>query len=62
MLKNWSEFIKLVDPDIFTGYNIVNFDFPYLLDRADHLGIRTFSLLGRIKGVHSKYKSTSFSS
>ena len=29
-----------MDPDIITGYNIQNFDFPYLLDRAAHLKVR----------------------
>ena len=30
----WAEFIRIVDPDILTGYNILNFDLPYILDRA----------------------------
>lgn len=37
MLMAWKEFIKLVDPDIITGYNIVTFDFPYILQRANTL-------------------------
>ncbi len=28
-----------MDPDIITGYNIQNFDLPYLLDRAKHLKV-----------------------
>ena len=28
-----------VDPDIITGYNIVNFDLPYLLNRAKKLKV-----------------------
>ena len=40
-----------VDPDIITGYNINNFDFPYLLDRADALKVgESFAYLGRIHG------------
>lgn len=35
MLNKWKTFIQVVDPDIITGYNIANFDIPYLLDRAD---------------------------
>ena len=34
MLLKWREFINSVDPDIITGYNIANFDIPYLLNRA----------------------------
>ncbi|GFQ74715.1 DNA polymerase delta catalytic subunit, partial [Trichonephila clavata] len=39
MLKEWADFIRAVDPDIVTGYNIQNFDFPYLLNRAAHLKV-----------------------
>ena len=39
LLQKWSEFVREVDPDIITGYNIQNFDFPYLLDRAAHLKV-----------------------
>ena len=33
LLDKWAEFIREVDPDIITGYNINNFDGPYLLNR-----------------------------
>ncbi|KAG8345457.1 DNA polymerase family B exonuclease domain [Trypanosoma vivax] len=39
MLLAWAQFLKEVDPDILTGYNICNFDFPYLLDRGSALAI-----------------------
>jgi DNA polymerase delta subunit 1 len=32
-----------------TGYNIMNFDFPYLLNRAKHLKCMSFPYLGRIR-------------
>ena len=32
MLKSWQRFVLDVDPDIITGYNIVNFDIPYVID------------------------------
>lgn len=51
MLLKWSEFVQEVDPDIIIGYNTSNFDFPYLLDRADTLKVdRKFYNLGRLKG------------
>ncbi len=37
-----------VDPDMITGYNIANFDFPYLIDRAKALKVDKFAFLGRI--------------
>lgn len=50
LLKAWQQFVIESDPDIFTGYNILNFDLPYLLNRAEHLKIESFHYLGRIKG------------
>ena len=34
MLSAWATYLVKIDPDIFTGYNILNFDMPYLLNRA----------------------------
>lgn len=51
MLDAWANFIREVDPDIFTGYNINNFDFPYLINRASHLKVKNFDYLGRIKNI-----------
>ena len=34
MLMKWRSFVIACDPDLITGYNIANFDFPYLLNRA----------------------------
>lgn len=34
MLLKWKDFVCTVDPDIISGYNITNFDIPYLLNRA----------------------------
>lgn len=38
-LKAWSTFIRLMDPDVITGYNIQNFDLPYLISRAQTLKV-----------------------
>lgn len=37
MLMKWRAFLEASDPDIITGYNVQNFDIPYLLDRATAL-------------------------
>lgn len=55
-LQKWAEFLREVDPDIITGYNIQNFDLPYLLNRAAHLKVGDFSYLGRIKDIRSSIK------
>jgi DNA polymerase delta subunit 1 len=49
LTKKWADFLREVDPDIITGYNIQNFDFAYLLARAQHLNIHSFPYLGRLK-------------
>lgn len=76
MLISWRAFLEAADPDIITGYNIQNFDIPYLLDRADTLSKavkrkrgsnsnplkETFKLWGRVKGTEVKMKKTAFQS
>ena len=51
MLQAWRDFIQQVDPDVIIGYNISNFDFPYLMDRAKALKAENFAFLGRIKSM-----------
>lgn len=71
MLSKWCAFMRAADPDIITGYNVQNFDVPYLLDRADVLSKRNaaakstlagFALWGRIRNVKAKMKDTVFQS
>ncbi|XP_033123470.1 DNA polymerase delta catalytic subunit-like [Anneissia japonica] len=62
LLKSWSKFIKDVDPDIITGYNIQNFDMPYLLNRAAALKVTDFPFFARIKGSRSVIKESTFQS
>src|SRR3569833_613665 len=62
MLIEWRNFLAEVDPDIITGYNIANFDFPYLLDRAKHLKVRGFEYWSRIPTKKSEVENTNFSS
>lgn len=62
MLEAWTKFIQQVDPDVLIGYNIANFDFPYLLDRAKALKSTKFAYLGRERGVRTEAKDTHFSS
>jgi DNA polymerase delta subunit 1 len=51
VLIAWTNFIRRLDPDIITGYNIFGFDFKFMYNRAEVLGcLDEFSQLGRIKG------------
>ncbi|KAL5336422.1 DNA polymerase family B-domain-containing protein [Aspergillus crustosus] len=62
MLMAWREFVQKVDPDVIIGYNISNFDFPYLLDRAKHLKCTGFPYWTRLNGIRSEAKESNFSS
>ncbi|KIH87952.1 DNA polymerase delta subunit 1 [Sporothrix brasiliensis 5110] len=62
MLASWRDFLLRVDPDIITGYNIANFDFPYLLDRAQHLKVPRFNHWTRIPSVQSQSKDSNLTS
>lgn len=62
MLEKWAAFVRQIDPDIITGYNINNFDFPYVIDRARTLKSTAFSHLGRVKGIQSVVKVTTLQS
>lgn len=67
MLLNWKDFVNICDPDIITGYNIANFDIPYLLNRAATLekkcpALKKFADIGRLKGVKAVMRETTFQS
>merc|ERR550519_3128043 len=58
LLSKWASFVRECDPDLITGYNINNFDLPYLLNRAKALKVPNFNYLGRIKDVQSVVKES----
>ncbi|XP_052407697.1 DNA polymerase delta catalytic subunit isoform X2 [Carassius gibelio] len=62
LLQSWAEFVRTVDPDIITGYNIQNFDLPYLLNRAATLKVSLFPYLGRVWGCKSVLRDSTFQS
>ena len=64
MLRQFREFIiHIARPFVITGYNVNNFDLPYLFKRASCLGIGAgFDCLGWIKGQRTKVKQKVFSS
>jgi len=67
MLLKWRDFVVACDPDILTGYNIANFDLPYLLNRAKTLEksdarLKGFPYISRIKGSRAVMRDTTFQS
>ena len=49
-----------MDPDFIIGYNIQNFDFPYIINRAKVLKIDGYGSFGRIPAMKSSLKSGKF--
>jgi DNA polymerase delta subunit 1 len=63
LLLAWKEFLLQVDPDVMIGYNIANFDLPYLIDRARACKLDdSFPFLGRVARNKSIVKNTTFAS
>ncbi|XP_042018724.1 DNA polymerase delta catalytic subunit-like [Salvia splendens] len=62
LLLAWRDFLREVDPDIIIGYNICKFDLPYLIQRAEVLGVAEFPIIGRIRNSRVRVKDTTFSS
>lgn len=62
MLYAWRNYLVALDPDIITGYNILNFDYNYLFKRADKLGVKEFHYMGRIINSKTHIKDTTFQS
>lgn len=60
LLVSFRDFLEMVDPDLITGYNICNFDLPYLLERAETLGIKQFSYLSRLRDSQSRIRNNNF--
>uniref|UniRef100_A0A061RE64 DNA polymerase n=1 Tax=Tetraselmis sp. GSL018 TaxID=582737 RepID=A0A061RE64_9CHLO len=62
LLLRWRDLVLETDPDLIIGYNICNFDLPYLLDRAQALGVPSFPFWGRVRGSRTSMKDAKFSS
>jgi hypothetical protein len=62
MRCRWQKLIEAVDPDVLIGYNILNFDFPYLVTRAQTLQIPAFLQWGRVRNTPLKMRDAQFSS
>lgn len=62
LLEDFEKLIITYDPDFLVGYNMINFDFKYLLDRAKALKIPKYGYFGRNLAQLSTAKSGRFMS
>ena len=63
MILSFSEFVRALQPDMITGYNIEGFDLTYLLERAEVLGISDqMSSITRSRSGSMRSADRSFSS
>jgi len=60
MLLSFRDFMEQTDPDFLTGYNINNFDLPYLIERAGALNLNEFCLLGRMRNSRTRIRVNQF--
>jgi DNA polymerase delta subunit 1 len=58
LLLFFEEFIMSYDPDFIIGYNIINFDLPFILDRAAKLDLKGYGHFGRSSALSRIKKST----
>ena len=61
-VRRWQQLVRAVDPDILIGYNILNFDFPYLVTRGKVLKLPNFMYWGRILATPLVMRDAQFSS
>lgn len=62
MITAWADFVREVDPDLITGYNIQNFDLAYLINRAKTLKADLFPYLGRLKNIKTTERKVTLQS
>lgn len=62
MLMAWRDFLLAADPDVITGYNCINFDMHYLLERAKLFQLNDFFFFTRLVNTKVTSKDTRFSS
>ncbi len=62
ILREWTEFIKIVDNDIWTGYNINGFDWKYMVDRDQWGYLGSLSRIRDLRSelVHKEMKSAAY--
>ena len=63
VLIEWAKFVRELDPDIVTGYNIFGFDFKFIFERAEELECQfEMGTLGRMKNKELTLEEKNLSS
>lgn len=50
----------MFDPDFIIGYNMINFDFKYIMNRAEALRMKAYGYFGRMRYARSNLKKEKF--
>ncbi len=61
IIRKFEELVRVLDPEIITGYNILGFDWDYMNSRLNN-ELKEWECMGRIKGKISKYDANTWSS
>lgn len=56
LLQGFCKLIRACDPDIFRGFNQRRFDWVYLFDRAEKLGVKSFGHMSRLVSTPGSIK------
>jgi len=62
LLNGFARFVQDHNPNVIIGYNILGFDYQYMIDRADFLNSSRFKSQGVLVGVDCTVKQISWSS
>lgn len=63
ILEGFSSFIRRCNPTVICGFNILGFDFPYMIKRAKfNMCFSSFDVLGMSENIHSAEKKVKWSS
>ena len=63
VILKWRDYVNDTNPDVFLGYNIMKFDWNYLIKRAEFLGIYLkFAQISRIIGRKAEIKELKWKS
>lgn len=62
MLQDFEKLILTYDPDFILGYNMINFDMKYILERAKHLKLKNYGYFSRNIYLTSRIRKGKFNS
>ena len=62
LLDAFARVVSEEQPHVITGYNILDFDFPYVIDRATLLGVRSLLTCGVFRGNECEVSQLAWSS